>query len=60
MTQPRPDQGCSCSRNRKCAFHTAQINKLERVAKPVHDRQKVAAGIEALRRKYGHDEKKEH
>lgn len=43
---------CSCSRNRKCAFHAAQTKKLMRVAKPLHDAQKVEMGIEALRAKY--------
>lgn len=44
---------CACSRNRQCAFHRAQTKKLERVAQPVIERQKVEMGIDALRAKYG-------
>lgn len=51
MTQPH--EACSCSRNRKCAFHTAQLKKVERVADHLHTQQKVQMGIEALREKYG-------
>lgn len=43
---------CACSRNRQCAFHRAQTKKLERVAQPLHDAQKVQMGIEELRRRY--------
>lgn len=44
---------CACSRNRPCGFHKAQQKKLMRVAKPLHDAQKVQMGIEDLRAKYG-------
>lgn len=44
---------CRCSRNRQCAFHAAQTKKMERVAKPMHDQQKVAEGIERLKHRYG-------
>lgn len=47
---------CACSRNRQCAFHRAQTKKLERVAKPLHDKQKVEMGIEGLRAKYARPE----
>lgn len=43
---------CACSRNRPCGFHKAQQKKLERVAKPLHDKQKLEMGIEDLRAKY--------
>lgn len=43
---------CACSRNRQCAFHKAQTKKMMRVAKPLHDAQKVEMGIEELRVKY--------
>lgn len=43
---------CVCSRNRQCGFHRAQTKKLQRVAKPLHDAQKVQVGIEDLRAKY--------
>ena len=44
---------CACSRNRQCGIHRAQTKRMERVAKPMLDQQKVAEGIEALREKYG-------
>lgn len=44
---------CRCSRNRQCAFHAAQTKKLKKVAKPMYDKQKVEAGIAALKEKYG-------
>lgn len=47
---------CACSRNRLCGFHKAQQKKIERVAKPLHDAQKVQVGIEDLRAKYGKTE----
>lgn len=47
-----PHQGCSCSRKRKCAFHQAQIKRMEKVAKPLHDAKKVSVGIEELRARY--------
>lgn len=43
---------CACSRNRQCAFHKAQTKKMMRVAKPLHDAQKVEMGIEELRARY--------
>lgn len=48
-----PHQACSCSRTRKCAFHAAQVKRMAKVAKPLHDAQKVAVGIEELRARYG-------
>lgn len=44
---------CACSRNRLCGMHAAQAKKMKRVAQPMHDQQKVALGIDALREKYG-------
>ena len=44
---------CACSRNRKCAFHRAQQKKLQRVAKPMMDAERVRVGIEELRARYG-------
>lgn len=45
----KPHQGCSCSRNRKCAFYAGQIKQMQKVAKPVIDAHKVTMGIEELR-----------
>lgn len=58
MSEPKPHQGCSCSKNRKCAFHTAQVKRMNRVAKPLHDAQKVAMGLEELRSKYARPERR--
>lgn len=44
---------CACSRNRLCGLHKAAAKKMEKIAQPMHDRQKVEAGIEDLRAKYG-------
>lgn len=53
MSEPlKPHQACACSKTRPCAFHKAQQKKLERVAKPLHDKQKVEMGIEELRARY--------
>lgn len=43
---------CSCSRNRQCAMHAAQMKGLRRKAQETHDRERVEMGIEALRAKY--------
>lgn len=56
MTQPKPHEACSCSRNRKCAFHAGQLKRMEKVAKPLHDAQKVQMGIEELRARYAKPE----
>lgn len=52
----KPHQNCSCSRNRKCAFHAGQIKQMQRVARPVIDAQKVTVGIEELRARYAKPE----
>ena len=52
MTDAKPHESCACSRNRTCAFHRAQQKKVERLAQPVIDAQKVQMGIEELRARY--------
>lgn len=59
MTTPgdlKPHQACACSRTRTCAFHRSQQKKVERLAQPVIDAQKVNMGIEDLRAKYAKPE----
>lgn len=48
---------CSCSRNRQCALHQAQMKALRRKAKETHDHERVQVGIEELRARYAKPER---
>lgn len=57
MTEDRAaHEGCACSKNRPCAFHRGQAKQMAKVAKPLHDKQKVEMGIEELRARYAKPE----